>query len=205
MPNEEMMSASVSLLESYRWWQQSDQDWEEFVARLSTPQTEQMKAGEMFHKALESCTDGSYDTLEYEGYKFVFAPEFSGELLIGNVRETPCSKKYGPLLVRGRVDEVQGTVVTDYKLTFSSVDGERYMESCQWKFYLEMLNCNVFDYKIFEAYEKPDCYLIKKFHPMRLYRYPDLAKDCRGIADAFRATASIHPEVAKYRNVEQEV
>ena len=197
----QVMSASVSLLESFRWWKQSDQDWAWFIVRLSQPKTPEMEAGTAFHKMLAAMEPGSFREREVDGFTFNFE-EFEGTLAFGGIFEHPCSRTYGDLLVRGRADEVLGNCVTDFKLTFSSFDAEKYMESAQWRFYLDMLGKDVFRYEVFMAYAGPDSYSIRQMHSLTLYRYPELHRDCCKLAAEFSRAAIIHPEICKFRNAD---
>lgn len=201
----DIMTASVSIIESFRWWEQSEQDWTEFLEHMTAPQTPQMKAGQVFHSCLEHAAPAEYEYFERDGYSFDFAPDFDGEIPLGQIHEIPCSKLYGPLLVRGRVDDILGNVATDYKVTFSSFDAEKYLESYQWRLYLDMISADVFTYQVFEMYDGAalNCYTVKKLHTLRQYRYPNLHSDCARLVSEFYAAALIHPEISKMRSQEE--
>ena len=203
MIKNQVMTASVSVIDMFRRWEhEADEEWSEFVDRLSAPQTPQMACGAAFHKALENTTgEGEIPTLESGGFLFEFS-QFDGELPLGNLWEISTSKMYGPLLVRGRADEVSGNTVTDYKLTFGSFDAERYLDSYQWRFYLDMMGLDGFTYQVFEGYENFESGAIdvKKLHSLKLYRYPQLGDDCQKLAKRFHDVALRHPQIAKIRN-----
>ena len=59
------------------------------------------------------------------------------------IHEMPVQKVYetafGPIQVTGRIDGIEGCVVRDLKNRFRALSDSDYTESCQWKFYLEML------------------------------------------------------------------
>ena len=64
--------------------------------------------------------------------------------------------KFFPIQVSGRVDAIEGMCVRDGKTKFRSIDWQEYQSSCQWKFYLDMLNADVFYYDVFEVKGFPD-------------------------------------------------
>jgi len=212
MIGTQVMTASVSVIEMFRQFPRTykvaggdevEETWEEWQEKLLLPASPQMEAGKAFHSALEHVDVGEVPTLESDGYLFDFS-QFNGELALGQVGEIPVSQKYGDLLVRGRCDDVTGSTVTDYKLTFSSFDAERYLESFQWRFYLDMLKANRFVYQVFEGYQRrgaeSDIVDIKKLHTLRLYRYPEMEADCQKLAKRFHEIALRHPSIAKIRD-----
>lgn len=57
---------------------------------------------------------------------------------------------YHDILVKGKVDIIEGLQVRDAKCKFKYVDAREYTESCQWKLYLDMLEAGRFFYDVFE-------------------------------------------------------
>lgn len=64
--------------------------------------------------------------------------------------------KFFPIQVSGRVDSIEGLHVRDSKTKYRSIDWHDYVDSCQWKFYLDMLNAESFYYDVFEIKGFPD-------------------------------------------------
>jgi hypothetical protein len=73
-------------------------------------------------------------------------PSMVHEMNVRKVYETT----YMPIQVTGRVDAVEGLSVRDAKCKFRAPDWEEYIDSCQWKFYLDMLDAEIFCYDVFE-------------------------------------------------------
>jgi hypothetical protein len=73
-------------------------------------------------------------------------PQMVHEMDISMIYETT----FGPIQVSGRVDGLNGNTVRDGKTKYKAVLATEYMNSCQWKFYLEMLNLNLFYFDVFE-------------------------------------------------------
>jgi hypothetical protein len=167
-------------------WRESEElDLEWLLRRLrgEEPQTEPMKAGEALHKALENAPTGESMMIESGEYKFYFMCDSEVELL--PARELSFEKQYGELTVRGRVDGMKGLTLTDYKTT-GNFDADRLLEGYQWRFYLDMTECNTFIWKVFEIKERFfKEYDIWKTHELQQIRYPGLQEDCRRLACDF--------------------
>lgn len=170
---------NVCLYRTYREEEGLDLSW--IQKRILEPErTEAMLAGEALHKALEGSGETETNFLEANGYRFEFVADC--DIAIPQFAEAPVSREYGDLTVRGRVDSLIGKVVSDYKST-ESFDGERFMDSYQWRFYLDMTGADVFRYLVFQMYEaEPKVYVISQFHQLKQARYPGLHRDCRALA-----------------------
>lgn len=178
------MRVSVSNLDLYRMWRANEElDLNWLVRRLrgEEPQTEQMKAGEAFHKILEK--PDFLEQTEVTHGEFWFSILCEIELALPDVRELSIEKSYGDLLVRGRIDGLRGKTITDYKTT-AQFDADRLMEGFQWRFYLDMLECETFTWKVFvlSQYGKPGHYDVTQTHELKQKRYPGLEDDCHRLA-----------------------
>lgn len=188
------MLARVSNIEEWRKWR-SDEDATpaDLVARLTSFQpTEAMLAGTAFHKALENAIPGEYSALEANGYTFLL--EDDAEIYLPTVRELRCFGSYGPLRVTGQVDCLHGTRVEDHKTT-AYLNAERYLEGCQWRFYLDIFGADVFRWNVFEI--KPVrgeelTYTVGAPHTLEQHRYPGLHDDCMSLAAGFYDFATKH-------------
>lgn len=179
-----MLSASVSNMDLYRMWRGNEDlglDWLLRRLRDEEPATEQMKVGSAFHKILENPDFEEQTEVTCDGFWFSILCEI--ELELPHTRELSIEKQYGDLLVRGRVDGLGGKKVTDYKTT-EQFDADRLMEGYQWRFYLDMLDCDKFTWKVFvlSQYGKPGHYDVRQTHDLTQYRYPGLREDCERLA-----------------------
>lgn len=188
-----MQTVSVSNLDLYRVWA-DDEDlslgW--LLQRIFEPtQTDAMKAGEAFHKALETATTGEVDSLAFGPYRFDFACDVT--VALPQLQEIPVSLSYGGLLVRGRCDAITGHSVTDFKTT-EQFDPDRLMSGYQWRLYLDMTGCDVFRWLVFVIREADDplTYTVVDFHELVQRRYPDLHKDCERLAREYAEFAKEH-------------
>lgn len=102
---------------------------------------------------------------------------------------------FGDVQVTGRVDGIEGAITRDVKTRFKSMNDEEYRESAQWKFYLDMLESDVFFYDVFEIkgfdalpiqkpYIMPDVIIIP--HPaLKCERYESMKDDIEALLNDF--------------------
>lgn len=196
-----MMLARVSSIETFRRWRLDEEATpEDLVTRLTAFQpTEAMQAGTAFHRALELATEGEYEWLEANGYRFRMTQSFDiyepmPTLELPAIREVRASGQYGPLTVTGKFDAMHGKRIIDHKTT-ASFKPEGYFEGCQWRFYLDIFGCDVFRWNVFELTPVRDegrCYFVKPPHILEQYRYPGMHDDCMQLA------ADFHDFAARY-------
>jgi hypothetical protein len=184
--------ASVSNIESFRQWSE-DEDLELswLLQRILGPfeQTPAMRAGELFHKALETMS-GDAATLTADG--FTFHIDCDIELVKPDCCELPISMDYGGLVVTGRVDAVFGSMVYDHKTT-AQFDPDRLMSGYQWRYYLDILGVNRFAWNVFVMKEVDfKEYKITDFHVLEQRRYPELHLDCMNMATKYRQFAKTY-------------
>lgn len=188
-----MLKASVSNIDLFRVWREDDElDMQWILQRiLASEQTEAMKVGEAFHKAVELADLCETNYLEAQGYRFEFPRDCEIELM--PARELWLSKQYGELLVRGRVDATTGPMVLDFKST-TQFDPDRLMSGYQWRFYLDMTGADLFRWDVFVLKETddPKVYSVGDFHRLEQRRYPELARDCESLAQDYAQFAKEH-------------
>lgn len=109
-------------------------------------------------------------------------------------REIPLAKLYSTpsfdLIVTGTCDHLEGNWVRDTKFKFSSFDVADFMDSIQWRLYLDMLGLNHFVYDFFKVTgfdSLADCQKSKigKCESMPVNSYPDMQKDIGSILTDF--------------------
>jgi len=190
-----MMLTRVSNIESYRRWQNWRQRYEDepeptvddLVRQITVDEpSEAMMAGTAFHSAMELAAEGEYEVFGANGYIF-HLPD--AELALPAIRELRGYKDYGPLTVAGKVDCLHGKVVIDHKTT-SQPDMERYLEGCQWRFYLEIFGADVFRWHVFQIKETGHkTFQVSPPQTLEARRYPELGADCARLADEFHEFA----------------
>lgn len=189
------MLTRVSNIESFRRWMnwkplfdgQDEPSLDDLVKQLTTDEpSEAMLAGTAFHQAIETAPDGDHSTFTAMGFTF-HLPD--AEIALPSVRELRGFKDYGGLTVGGKVDCLDGKVVIDHKTT-SRADLERYLEGCQWRFYLDIFDANVFRWHVFEIKEVGGrTYQVAPPQTLEARRYPELGADCLKLAREFHEFA----------------
>lgn len=178
MNQPKLREASVSNIGLFRTWKEEeglDVGW--MLNKLQArEQTEPMKAGEAFHKAIELAGDSDHYTLMAMDYRFDILCEV--DLQLPALREVPMTRQYGHLLVKGRVDALEGRLVSEIKTT-EQFDADRYMGSYQWRFYLDIAGADRFDFHVFQMSQRKEKeYEVYGYHRLTQYRYKDLYRDC---------------------------
>lgn len=182
------MLARVSNIEALRQWKnwhplfegQEEPSVDDLVHRITTDEpSEAMMAGTAFHKAIELAQDGEHDAFEANGYRFILP---NAELALPAIREMRAYGDYGALTVTGQVDAIAGRVVFDHKTT-GRFDPERYLDGCQWKFYLDLFEADEFQWNVFVIKElEPQVYQVAAPQILKAYRYPGMRADCELLA-----------------------
>lgn len=176
--------------------------------RRQEPPSEAMMAGSAFHKLLENAAPvvGELSEAEVDGFRFFF--DFDGALDLPKIREMKATRDYDidgcTITVVGKVDGVHGHRIEDHKLT-SRYDAERFLNSYQWRIYLDIFEANEFRWNIFEGREaQSKRYVISHFHQLRTYIYPEMHADVQKVLGAFLAFArEFLPERFLARGLEQ--
>lgn len=191
----------VTRLEDFRVWREQELEDSWLLPKVLGLETEdpaaieRMTAGTALHSVFETSIPDGRESLsvEHNGYRFDFN---CGDIdvMVAPQREVELVRDYDGFTVTGHADGIWPDLklITDYKTT-QRFDFDRYMESYQWKFYLDMSGCNEFLYQVFEM--KPfgrggpeHSYSITEFHTLKQYRYPTLHEDCLRLVKDYRET-----------------
>lgn len=180
-------------------------------------QIDHAKYGECFHAIVEGIAQrvlltGEKPQQVYK-YKEVMIPDAQAQHAIdygarhaGGISELAVSKRYSTrwcdLIVTGRLDKLIGNWIRDCKTKYSSPDmQEDYIDSAQWKFYLDMMDLDVFWYDVFQvsgfnALSDMLTAKIKPLEPMYCVRYPELPEDIQSVMEEF-------VEYVQFKNLQQ--
>jgi hypothetical protein len=188
-----MIRISATQLESYRRWLLNDEstndDMIDFLLKRTAP-SNAMLAGAAFHKVLENAKyNDELNVVEQDGFKFDLSA-LNCEIALPEAKEFKLEKQTiingEPVTFVGVVDAIKINEIFDHKLT-SRADAESYIDSVQWRCYLDWFDCDKFTYNLFQCYKpaNQDVYLIKSFLPVSFYRYDNMEADVREIASSF--------------------
>lgn len=112
-------------------------------------------------------------------------------------------KDFGDAVITGCADMIDGMEIRDIKTKYSYPSDVDYINSYQWKFYLELFQANVFhfDLFVFEGYDKNKHGYdvrglpLKRYEPaITCYRYEGMEQDNMNLVHSFL-------EWAEYRNL----
>lgn len=208
-------TASVSKIDAFRKYLASSEDetWlneENLIATLKGIRTTNDKAryGTAFHAIIEHPdqkewhlddekgnawygynVDGILFNAEQASHAVNYAkahPLMQKEIPVYKIYKT----KYFDIMVTMRIDGLEGITVRDAKTKYSTPDMREYMESSQWKFYLDALDLDTFYYDVFQVsrYETvADAHkaVIKPLEPLVQVRYPEMIRDLTMLLDSF--------------------
>lgn len=154
----------------------------------SNEETETMRKGTAFHKALENIRDGFEGAEIRSGeYRFVFTVDIT--ISLPHTRELRRGKDYGGIIVSGQADGLGAKQIIDHKST-ARFDAEKYLEGQQWRYYLDIFEADQFTWYAWEMKEiDAKVYEVFGFHQLSQYRYPELERDCRELALDFKRFA----------------
>lgn len=191
-----MIRISASDLESLRYWKNDeDSTLEDLLRRLrhEEPPSEQMEAGRAFAKFMEHAREAEVQSAEIDGWEFFF--DLEAEMKISPIRELKAEvvyeTPYGPVTLVGMVDGLHGLMVVDQKLT-GRWDPEKYMDSLQWRCYLDMFKAKRFRYDIFVGKYAGRRITITEYHPMDFWAYPGMEQDVRAALTELAGIISEH-------------
>lgn len=127
--------------------------------------TDKMTKGSALHSILEN--PEKYTIMDnrkiycYECNKIKFTTDIINECLKYVNREFPfevwTSKEYDIgneiIRIRGRVDQLEGLEINEHKTCWGSFNYEQYFYSMQWRLYIDMLEAEKINYKVFRLYD----------------------------------------------------
>lgn len=175
---------SATDVDAFRRWRDDDEDREDLIRliqqlRRLMPSTEAMEAGSALHAAIENAEPGDHRFFKHGEFGFSF--ETDCEIDLPPIREMKATRCYlidgTEVTLVGKVDAIHGKRIDDHKFT-AQFDAERYLDSFQWRAYLEVFEADTFRWNVFVAKESaPKNYIIRDFHRLQMDRYPGIGED----------------------------
>lgn len=196
---------SVTDIDSFAWYKKIESmTADDMVDRLlrKAEQNEQMKIGQVFHDIMDN-PPNEIDAISRNGFTFLF--ECESTIIIPQVREIKTEKEYIVDGIRvvlvGKCDGVTANQIDDHKITFKP-NPETYLDSFQWRAYLDMFGANKFRYLIYSARKKghksTPLIEIYDISELTMYRYQNMQNDliC-GISDLLNFIKEYAPKMIK--------
>lgn len=180
------MRVSVTELADYRRFRNTDQTFEEWLARWKRliPPTPAMRAGTRFHRFLET---GGRDYADQVKFKLDFTP------IKPDSCEVPLSREFAiggeSVKLVGRLDAIHGKTILDYKLLSRYPRAEKYSGSVQWRSYFVLYpQAETFRYQFFiRGYTaNPEVVVVRDIRECAFPRYPEVEDDVTALLTDYR-------------------
>lgn len=103
-------------------------------------------------------------------------------------------KDYGRAVVTGCADIIDGVEMRDIKTKYSNPRDSEYINSCQWRYYLDIFGADVFHFDLFvfngykeekHGYDVRGLELTRHAPPITCYRYPEMENDNLALLNQF--------------------
>lgn len=216
MRPSDALSFSVTDLDSWRYFQESELSVEDFLSRVNRlePQHPAAALGEDFHAAIEKAQNARQPVDIISGARGNYdLSAISVALPAADAQEISINKTYAfgrrKITLRGRIDAISGNVALDWKTTSRPIDVEKYADAFQWRCYLNMADLPTFEYHAFKFESKAlykltagDLIKVVDYQHVRLERYAAMEDDIRaelGAMIAFLEEAGWDPSQRRVR------
>lgn len=155
------------------------------------------RIGTAFHSIIETgnpkhkIIDGG-DEFDVDGFKVRLATKHC-MVALAYRNEHPSAyhefrgyKDYGRAIVTGCADMIDGVEIRDIKTKYSTPSDADYINSCQWRYYLDIFGADVFHFDLFvfhgynkdkHGYDVRTLELTRHTPPITCYRYPEMEND----------------------------
>lgn len=166
---------------------------------------EQTRIGTAFHSIVQignpehKIIDGG-DEFDVDGFKVRLAKKHC-MLALAYRNEHPNAyhefrgyKDYGRAVVTGCADMIDGVEIRDIKTKYSTPSDADYINSCQWRYYLDIFGADVFHFDLFvfngykkekHGYDVRGLELTRHTPPITCYRYPEMENDNLALLNQF--------------------
>ena len=176
------MRLSVTTLEAYRLYLNGIVSQEDLIKQITGvfEPSKYMEYGKKFHEILEKPnTDHKINDLEFDKNDMIKCREF---ILPAALNEVKSTKMYGDTELVGKVDQIFGNLILEHKTTFSYINLQKYMDSLQWKCYLDIFGADRVIYNIFHFNNKLE---LKNIETFEVGRYAGLEKYIRTMISSY--------------------
>lgn len=197
------MWISASTLESFRLYCDPEQDWMTEADILATIRgefvpTREIEIGQAFGRVLQA--PDRYRV--YRGYQHrrlnVFLSDETMQPALDlidrphTVFEAKATKRYGPHDVVAKADQLVGAHLVETKTTFGSFDFEKYANSVQWKFMVDIFEPAYVSYQVFVLrQEKNGSLTLRSTETFNLFPYATLHAECVELVGRFVAFVTV--------------
>jgi hypothetical protein len=189
------MRISTTTLESFRLFMQADQEWmteADLIASIKGEfvPTPAVLLGSAFGKVLEAPdhyrTAHGYRCGDYTFSADVMAPALKLMDYERGMFEVKAARAYGDCDVVAVADQIVGGHLFEHKTTGSTFNFEKYADSCQWRFYVDIFQPLLVTYHVFEVDDHGNGVVeLKGINSFNLFPYTGLHQDCCDLLGEF--------------------
>lgn len=189
-----MLRISTTTIESFRLFKQPDQDWMSEADLLATIRgefvpTPAVLLGQAFGKVLET-PDPFRVGGGYQHGDYVFGDEVMSPCLAlmdrRGVFEVKATKQYGDSVVVAKADQIVGAHLVEHKTTLGTFDFDKYAESYQWRFMVDLFEAAWVTYHVFcLSQDRDDQISLRGIESFNVYPYADVHADCCDLVRQF--------------------
>jgi len=154
----DVIRISPSVLDGFRYYINHGNSLVEYVESLKNHGQSPFKTnvGTCLHSVLEhSSTVGDEFSLFFDGYRTNVSIDVSCVMERPSITELKAVKRIEvdghKVDLVGKADVIYGNTGKDYKITFSSLPTDRFLDSIQWQVYMMLFNLELFRYIIFRC------------------------------------------------------
>ena len=192
-----MLKIAVTTIESFRKYLIGSIEEEDLLKRIRgefTP-SRYMDLGSAFHDILEKADERFIP--DRNVFKAKNGIEFDEDIIrrcykaINHeaIFEVKATKVYDinnePIEVVAKVDQILGNYIYENKTCWGVFDFEKYFNSCQWKFYLDIFEADRVFYNVFCLSDKVNGIELRNIEQFSFNRYPDIKNDLNYLLHAF--------------------
>jgi energy-coupling factor transporter ATP-binding protein EcfA2 len=192
-----MLKIAVTTIESFRNYLNGTIELEDLLKRIRgefTP-SRYMDLGSAFHDILEKAEERFIP--ERNVFKAKNGIEFGFDVISlcydKIVQDAPFEVKITKIYKIGeeevevvaKVDQLYGNYVIENKTCWGMFDFERYFNSCQWKYYLDIFEAERVYYNVFCLSDKVDGIELRNIEQFSFNSYPDLRDDLNELLTDF--------------------
>ena len=192
-----MLKIAVTSIESFRNYLLGTIEEEDLLKRIRGEfvPSRYMDLGSAFHDILEKAEERYIK--DRKVFKARNGIEFDEDIIsrcykaINHeaVFEVKTSKVYDvnnePVEVVAKADQILGNYIYENKTCWGMFDFERYLNSCQWKFYLDIFEADRVFYNVFCLYDKANGIELRNIEQFSFNGYPDIENDINYLLHAF--------------------
>lgn len=196
------MRISVTTVESFRLY--LDTEWMTFE-RLKNQLTEGfvttpiIERGSSFHELMETEPSDRWDkygvfdkTKAYKVNDWSWSVDDIDRIeSAGGDKELKAEIKFdlpqGEAILVGKVDRIKDMIIEDYKVTEGAFMADKYLNSCQWKYYCLMFGLPHFRYRVVQVkkQKEPGLVKIKEEHNLDCHIYNGMEKELNNLLEMF--------------------